>query len=431
MPELPIALRRYLEVSRQPAGSAFHTSQVSISFGEVVDGDALKSAWETVATAHDALRTTFATDGSPVVATSPEFTWQAFDWQSAPPEDLGTEWQRLQQTDAAAPIATDAAPPCRITFIRLPNGGGHALWSFHGALLDQLSASAALHQWLHAYDCLRSGAEAPQFEAIPAETSAGGDEWKDAFKDFVPPRPLIVLPLPESGTTGGTRRSVSHTFERPERTAFAMAATAMDADLRSLFGAAWAFVIARATSSDDALLLENERMDGGIGRIENLVLRRRCVESVEMAGDLVRDFAKKIPGPTDLQAAAQVLGITTQEIEPATAFFYRDHTLNDLLQLGMPRWMAADTQLFQLTVPPITLRVIATDRPEVALDYDPAFLSDTAAKLLFDLFLATLDAFAADAALILHDYALPAPPAIVDGGEAPATFRSLVPQCIH
>ena len=37
-------LRRYLEVSRQPAGSAFHVSQVSISFGEIIDAAALRAA---------------------------------------------------------------------------------------------------------------------------------------------------------------------------------------------------------------------------------------------------------------------------------------------------------------------------------------------------------------------------------------------------
>lgn len=431
MPDLPIALRRYFEVSRQPAGSAFHTSQVSISFGEVIDPDALRKAWEIVSDSHDVLRTGFAADGSTVVFDSPGIDWQSLDWQAAPPEDLGAAWQQLQQGDASRPIAVEGSPGCRIVFIRLPNGGGHALWSFHGALLDPESASIVLHRWLHTYDCIRQGSEVPAFEAATKDP-VPSEDWKDSFDGFMPPRPLLVLPLPEAGKAAGSRRSLSRTFERPERSVFAASAAARKSDLRSLFGAAWAFVIARTTSSDDALILENIRRTNGAGRVENLVVHRCRVESAETVDDLVGGFSAGLASsPADLQSLAQALNLSPRDLEPATAFLYREHTLNDRLQLEMPRWMAADTQLFQLTAPPIALRVTASDRPEVALDYDPAILSDTAAKLLFDLYLGTLAAFAAETPLLLHDFALPGTPVLVDGGEAPATFRSLVPQCLH
>ena len=431
MPDLPVALRRYLDVSRQPAGSAFHTSQVSISFGEPVDAAALKGAWELVQAAHPALRAAFGADGSVTESPKPIFDWQELDWKTSPPADLGAEWQSLVDSDAATPIAVESASPCRITLLALPNGGGHALWSFHAAFIDESSISGVLHQWLHAYDNLRTGAEAPQFQgsAVSAPIESAG--WQAAFEGFQQPRPLIVLPLPDT-ESDGTRRSISHTFERPERSEFAAAAAAMKADLRSLFGAAWAFVIARAASSDDTLLLEPSLSAGGIGRGETFLVRRRRVDEFVTSGELVRAFAAEIPAPPiDPAAIAQALGLPVAAIEPATVFVYRELTLNDRLQLEMPRWMAADAQLFQKTPGPITLHVVATDRPQVALDYDPGRLSDSAARLLFDLFLGTLAAFAADPALQLGDFALPGKPAVFEGPEAPATFRSLVPQSLH
>jgi thioesterase domain-containing protein/acyl-CoA synthetase (AMP-forming)/AMP-acid ligase II len=428
----PTALRRYLEIARQPANSAFHTSQVSISFGETIDADVLRAAWEVVASAHAALRSTFAADGSLTPGESASFDWKSLDWQNEPPADLGAEWQALVDSDAAAPIASDSAPACRITLIRLPNGGGHALWSFHAALLDSDSISIVLHEWLHAYDSLRTGAEAPQFEDAPASGETDDESWPSDFEGLVAPRPLIILPLPESPGSSAIRHSISHTFERPERAAFAAAARSLNADLRSLFGAAWAFVVARATTSDDALLLEPSRPSSAVGRSESVVVRRHRVATQKTSGDLVSDFAANVfTPPADLAVVAQKLNLPPAAIEPATSFIYRELTLNDRLRLEMPRWMAADVQLMQKTPGAITLRATATDRPEIALDYDPARISSAAAHVLFDLFKKTLVAFAEDPKLALPEFAVPAAAAVVDGPEAPASFRSLVPQCLH
>lgn len=429
MSESSIALRRYLEVSRQPAGSAFHTSQVSISFGEAVDADVLRSAWEIVSAAHPALRTTFGANETSAAADGPAFAWQLLDWQSSAPADLGAEWQKLVGADAATPIA---AAPCRFTIIRLPNGEGHALWSFHAALLDNDSISIVLHQWLHAYDCLRTGAEPPQFESATPPAAIDDESWKIDFEGFVPPRPLIIFPLPESKGFTDIRHSISHTFERPERAAFAATAKSLDTDLRSLFGAAWAFVIARATSGGDALLFEPLHPSEDVGRIETMVVRRHRVAAQATSGGLMRAFsANTTAPPADIAAMAVALGVPAGAIEPATSFVYRDLTLNDRLRLEMPRWMAADTQLIQKTPGAITLRVTANDRPEIALDYDPGCLSSVAAHALFEMFKGTLLAFAEDPKLALTTFALPGVPAIIEGPEAPASFRSLVPQSLH
>ncbi len=433
MPELPVGLRRHLEISRQPAGSAFHTSQVSISFGESIHATLLHDAWEAVSRAHVALRTTFTEDGLTILNPEPAFDWRTLDWEEASPKDLGAAWRDIVQADEDASIATATARPARITFIRLPNGQGHALWSFHAALLDDASISLVLHEWLSAYDSLRMGDDISlPAEEIPPESTTPDETWKAAFEGFVPPRPLIVLPLPDSTLVAGDRRSITRIFERSERTAFLTVAKTADADLRGLCGAAWAFVIARATASDDALLLEPVRESTAIGRMETFVPRRRAVEKCFAPRDLVRSFSTEAPvPPADIPALASALNLPPADVEPSAAFIYRDRRLNDRLLRAMPRWMAADTQLFQKTAPPLALRVVAADRPEISLDYDPGCLSDEAAELLFEAFQATLAAFSADLDRELARFAFPMPPAIVQGPDAPPAFRSLVPQCLH
>ncbi len=411
MSDLPAPLRLVLELSSEPAGSAFHTAQVSLSFGEEIDPAALRAAWEAVARAHPALRTAWDGD-TPRELPEPAYAWQEQDWQSAPPEDLGAAWQALFDADGATPVT---AEPHRFTILRLPNGGGHALWSFHTALLDEDSVSAALHRWLIAYDYARTGAELPVFEDAPLAAPPAPAE------EIPAPAPLFLLPLPTGETPAGTRRSLSHTYERPERQTFAAAAEALGTDLRALVTAAWSFVVARAQDADSALLFEFTRPLGGIGRAEFPALRRRELAPHAAAADLIRASAEETPS----------LHAPRLDARAVVALLYRDLALNDRLLLELPRWMAADAQLFVKTAPPLALRFVANDRPTAALDYDPAILSDEAARALFAAFQATLAAFAATPELLLADFALPGTPALVVAAEAAPTFRSLVTQGIH
>jgi len=434
MRDLTESLRRYLEISRRPAGASIHTSQVSISFGEQIDPAALRAGWEALARSTPELRTTLQADGSAEVGAEPSLGWTELDWDAAPPEDLGAAWQALVSTDATTAIATESQPAVRVTFIRLPGGGGHALWTFHAGLLDEPSVSIVLRQWLHAYDCVRTGAEVPSFEAPEVAATESDDSWKAAFEGLASRHPLIVLPLPGTSDDPDARRSVTHTFERPERAEFAAAAERCGGTLRGLFTAAWAFVLARATTSTDALVLEpvRESIDL-VGRQETFVLRRYAVESHTTSADLVSACSEAAPTPPATAAIAQALGLPPADLEPSACFVYRDLPLNDRLLLDAPRWMAADVQLLSKSPAGITLRITAGDRPDVALDYDPARLSEPAARLLLDAVIGTIRAIAAapEAGIPLADLSLPGTPAEVEAPEAPRLSRSLVPQGIH
>lgn len=425
--------RDYLAVSGLPADSAFHTAEVSISFGEEIDFAALRAAWEALATAAPALRSRFDADGKLEIPKTPSFAWNELDWQAALPADPGMEWQRIVEAETTTAIAAGDQPAARFTVVRLPNGHGHALWSFHAAVLDEDAAFHALQSWLAIYDSIRTGAGIPEMPVPVAVDRPSSDQsWTAAFEGFVPTPRLIILPLPSGAHDPSVRKSISHTYERPERTEFAEAAARWGGGLDALFGAVWAFVLARATSADDALLLEPVRTQATLERGEILVARRHRVSALRTPKDLVQSFAREAsepPPPADFAAAARALDIPA--LEPSAAWIFRDHTLNDRLQLSMPRWMAADVKLSQRSAAPVTLRVVATDRPEIALDYNPSILSDEGAGVLFNLYRSVLTAFIADPTLDLESFALPGPEGVIEGPELPPTFRSLVPQGIH
>ncbi len=425
--------RDHLAVSGLPADSAFHTAQISISFGEEVDFAALRSAWEAVAAAFPSLRSSFDEQGNPAVADAPSVAWTEHNWQASLPADPAAEWQRIVQSDAATAVASAGNPSCRVVAIRLPNGHGHALWSFHSALLDENAASAVLHTWLAVYDSIRTGAGVPELTVSEITAEAPSDEaWKESFEGFTPTPPLIVLPLPAKDEDRSVRRSISHTFERPDRAEFVDAAAKMGVGLDAMFGSIWAFVVARATACDEALLLELSSVSSGNPeRTETLVARRHRVEACSTPSNLAKAFENECaaPAPPPPAEAAAALGISS--LEPAAAWIFREHTLNDRLQLAMPRWMGADAKFSCRSAAPITLRFVATDRPELSLDYAPAALSDDGARLLFDLYRAVLADFVADPSRKLSAYALPAAEGIVVGPDLPPTFRSLVPQRLH
>lgn len=406
MSELPATVRRTLELSLAPAGSAFHTAQVSISFGEAVDATALRAAWEAVAGANPALRAVFENEDIRELP-APAFAWREFDWQADAPADLGAAWQALFDADGATPVTTEAQ---RFTLIRLPNGHGHALWTFHAVLLDEGSVSDALHRWLIAYDHLRTGADLPPLAAaVPGPTPSPAEE-------IPAPPPLLLLPAPEE-SAAATRRALSHTYERPERAAFVVS----HPDLRALALAAWSLVIARALDADHVHLLETTRPESGLGRLEDFAFRRREISAHATAADLIRASAAEVPA----------LHATAVDVRARIAFLYRPHTLNDRLHLELPRWMAADAQLFAKTAAPLALRFVASDRPVVSLEYDPAVVSDAAARALFTAFRGALEAFAAEPTLVLADFTLPGAPAVFPAAETAPVFRSLVTQGLH
>ena len=122
-------------------------TQVSISFGESVNSEFLRNAWQLVALRHPILRSAFAKsiDGLLVrEAEKGEPFWIPLDWQSVAPEEIPARWNALLASDAKATFEPVAIPLVRFHEIRLPGGGGHYLFSAPSYLLDEFSITRIL-----------------------------------------------------------------------------------------------------------------------------------------------------------------------------------------------------------------------------------------------------------------------------------------------
>ncbi len=428
-----------LAASGQPAGSAFHTRQLSFSFGERIDRDRLVAAWGDLTTAHPILRTRLDPAGPRWVESDDDITdWQALDWQTDAPTDLGAAWQELVTTDAAHPVTTGH----RLTTIQLPSGDLHLLWSYDDLLIDESALEVLLVEWLLRYEGDTSDTApddpAPAFAAL-TEHDSEEKTWRSHFQNVPAIRPLILLPLPPESAPTARRTTVTHTFEREHGQTLTAAAKTMTVEPVDLVKAAWISLLGPALSSHEIILLESIRLPlTAIARAEARVPRRHRLAPDAKVSALAQAVAQTRAESTGIgtwtaEQIANVVSGGAASTRPAAAFRYRRGTLNDTLHARLPRWLGADAQFLSHDPAPFTLIYTASDRAEVALDFDPGLFSEAAARRFLERWVSLIGQLIADPDRPLADLSilLPDEPTLVAGPEAAPPFRSLVPQCLH
>ncbi len=426
-----------LAASGQPAGSAFHTRQLSFSFGERIDRPQLVSAWADLTTAHPILRTRLDPAGPRWMESDDDITdWQEIDWTTDTPADLGTAWSDLVASDLATPVTTGH----RLTTILLPSGDLHLLWSYDDLLIDELALRALLVEWLLRYEGDTSDTApddpAPAFAAL-TEHDSEENIWRSHFQNATPTRPLILLPLPADSAPGSRRAAVTHTFEREHGHALAAAAKAMSVEPIDLVKATWLTLLAPAISSTEIVLLETLRLP--------LTATARSEARVPRRHRLVADAKVSALAQAIAQTRSETTGIGTWTGEqiadraphgatlPAAAFRHRAGDLNDFLHARLPRWLGADAQLLGHDAAPFTLVYTASDRATVAIEFDPGLFSEVAARRFLDRWINLVGQLIEDPDRPLNELSivLKDEPTLVAGPEAAPPFRSLVPQCLH
>ncbi len=426
-----------LAASGQPAGTAFHTRQLSFSFGERIDRPQLVSAWADLTTAHPILRTRLDPAGPRWNESDDDITeWRDIDWQTDAPEDLGTAWNDLVATDLATPVTTGH----RLTTILLPSGDLHLLWSYDDLLIDELALRALLVEWLLRYEGDTSDTApddpAPAFAAL-TEHDSEEKIWRAHFQNATASRPLILLPLPPDSAPSPRRATVTHTFEREHGHALAAAAKAMTVEPIDLVKATWLTLLAPALSSNEIVLLESLRLPlTATARSEARVPRRHRLVADAKVSALAQAVAQTRAETTGVgtltaeQIADRVPGGVTR---PTTAFRHRAGDLNDFLHARLPRWLGADAQLLGHDAASFTLVYTASDRATVAIEYDPGLFTEAAARRFLDRWISLVAQLIEDPDRPLNELSiiLKDEPTLVVGPEAAPPFRSLVPQCLH
>ena len=137
------AYHRYVAAPKAPGAQV----QVSISFGESMNPEFLRQAWQLVVQRHPILRSSFSKSLDGLVvreAEKGEPHWVSLDWQSVEPAGIPEKWNALVAADALVDFEPLSLPLVRIHEIRLPGGSGHYLLTTPAFLLDEFSITRVL-----------------------------------------------------------------------------------------------------------------------------------------------------------------------------------------------------------------------------------------------------------------------------------------------
>ncbi|MBN6039783.1 non-ribosomal peptide synthetase [Amycolatopsis sp. 195334CR] len=207
-------------------GDEVYTCRTSVTFDRVTDPAAFAEAWQLVAGAAPALRSTVHWAGLPepvqvVHRPAPlPVTWH--DWRELPDErDLV---RRLREDDQAAGLDLTGAPPTRLAFARLAGDRVHVLMTTHHLFIDGWSLARLLSDVTAATEALSRGEQPDLPPQRPlrdyCEWLAAQDHdavaayWGKVLDGFREPTPLPFDRPPAPGHR--TRRTGTRTLRWSE-----------------------------------------------------------------------------------------------------------------------------------------------------------------------------------------------------------------------
>ena len=237
--------------------------QIVCTLPELVDADAMRRAWESVARRHTAFRTSLRWEGEdePVQEVWNELplAWREERWNSDPEPDARLDaWL---EADRAAGFRLDSPPLWRLALLRQPGESSTLVWTFHHVLLDGRSFPVVLREALGAYDALRAGQPLPNGPARPYREFVDwlrGQRPENA-REFWAPRLAgfrAATPVPGAGT-GGVEGPRHANIERRLPGVLTRRLQALAADhaftLATVVQAAWGVLLSRYSGELDVL----------------------------------------------------------------------------------------------------------------------------------------------------------------------------------
>jgi len=333
------AFHRSPALSRTGAGN----TQVSISFGEKTGLESLRAAWQSVASRHGILRSTFTPSAGEMLTVkerdSAGTDWIAIDWQGETPEDVPEKWNALLAADAARSFDPSILPLVRFHEIRLPGGNAHYLLTFPAFLLDEFSVGRVLADWLVAIGQPVSVEPAAVALSTPGSLAA----WKEVLAGA--DRPLRLHPRPD----GGSFARASTALGREETAAFAKLCADRNLDRQVVLQCLWALVLRRFGATGHlSLALHSARQPPEAGFFENWLPISQTWEGPVGAWLLAAQKRHETATANAWINPAQVLAATglpfaLQEIP--VSFAWRGEPLNDIIHSVLPRWINFDTRV--------------------------------------------------------------------------------------
>jgi non-ribosomal peptide synthetase component F len=309
------------------------STQVSISFGEKMDRESLRQAWDRVCAAHEILRASFARSSAGEVtvrvADSGGTVWRELDWQALKPEEIPVRWTETQDSDASEPFEAQAL--VRLTEILLPGGCAHYMLTVPAFLLDEASLARLLLDWLIALE--RSLATVETAAPVPASLAA----WTHPAKE-----PLVLHPRPVGHSFVGASLKIG----REETARFLEACKALDPGV--VLECLWALALRRLGASGNVSIrrFDARQSRHDVGYFENWLPVVHNWDSPNWLSDACARHESAAANAWIPVSSALAEGEATFPVtDLQTGFLWSGAEINDIIHTALPRWINFDARV--------------------------------------------------------------------------------------
>ncbi|WP_405655597.1 non-ribosomal peptide synthase/polyketide synthase [Streptomyces sp. RK9] len=385
-----------------------YVDQAALLLEGVADAHAFARAWQEVADATPALRTSVVWEDVPVplqvVHREACVPVTHVDWRDVADEERATRFERLRADDLARGIDLTVAPLMRLTLVRLPDARLHLLWTSHHLILDGWSLAQVLTEVGERYAALVSGAEPKPLVRRPfgdyvrwlaeQDGTAARAHWRDVLAGFATPTPLPVdRPLREAHQA---RSAGVHTTGLSAAASARLARTAREAGLTvsTVVQGAWALLLSRHSAERDVLFGttvsgrpdELPGVESMVGMFINTLPTRVHVDGGRTAVAWLRAL-QEAQADARRYAAVSLAELTALSAVPSGTPLFHSIVAFENYPFDEARAATTGVRLTDVTSRdatnyPLVLRAYQGERLGFDLAYDPGLFDDGTARAL-------------------------------------------------
>ena len=353
------AYYRYVAAPKAPGAQV----QVSISFGESVNSEFLRQAWQLVVQRHPILRSSFSKSLDGLIvreADKGDPHWISLDWQSVEPAAIPEKWNSLVAADALVDFEPLSLPLLRIHEIRLPRGSGHYLLTMPAFLLDEFSITRVLLDLLLTLG--QSPLAAPGVMPEPVKPRS----WREFMDGADAPMHLE----PRFGDGSFVRTSVL--LDRAGTAEFSKFCHDNDLEESLVIRCLWSLLLRRFGASGNLILcrFDARAESTEAGYFQNWLPIVQSWKGIVGdwldAAQLLEDtVAENIWIESDEVLRTAGLDYSTSQIQ--ASFQWRGPSINDIIHTALPRWINFDGQIQAVQSPGFHLEARSGARLELSI----------------------------------------------------------------
>lgn len=389
--------------------------QVVLTLPEAIDARALRSAWATELSRHDALRLTFTWTGDePVQCVRPvaEPVWAELDWSDTSGATADTRLDQWLREDRRRGFDLGNGTPQRHTLIRRGPADFVLVWTFHHLLLDGRAIPVVLQE---VFEGPSAGPlDAPSFvryaqAAAATDLTRAESYWRTQLAALEDTAPLVVHDPPPSppGAQDDPFGEVVLSCPAPLRAALVERAAAWGITLNTLVQGAWALLLSRGGGTEESCFgaIVGDRRWAGTqaGQLVGNFIHVVPVRVACLAAQTVRDWlahlraqqvAQREVPPVGLPQLAEWAGRPRGARLFDTLLLFENRPWDETLRARGGAWAQRGLALREQTGWPLTLAVYARAGLELRLEFERARYAPAAATMLLETVAHLLDALA-------------------------------------